>query len=237
MRGSLKQSIQSLARDFGFDIRRRQPNLVDFLKSRSINLVLDVGANVGQFALNIRRLGYAGRIVSFEPVSEPFLALSETSAHDALWSARNIALGNSTGRAKINVSTDRQMSSMVEQSDLARRSEFQMQVVRVDEVEIRRLDDAKIQFSGCRPFLKIDAQGYEREVLDGATESLSFFLGIVLELPLANLYKTWQFHEAIEYMHRIGFVPAQFNAVNFLSEYPPSLLEVDCVFRRRDNSQ
>ena len=231
MRNTLKHSLQNCARVLGFDIRKRRPNLVDFFRSRSVDLVLDVGANTGQFALDIRRLGYAGRIISFEPLLEPFRVLGEAAARDPLWSVRRLALGNSNGRTTINVSRDVKMSSVVGQTELAQRSGFQMDVVRVDEVDIARLDDANIQLSGFRPFLKIDTQGFEREVLEGARESLACMLGVLLELPLANLYKTWQFQEAIEYMYDAGFVPAQFSPVNYQLDDASSLLEVDCVFR------
>jgi FkbM family methyltransferase len=229
----MKQQIQKLARFAGYDIRQRQPNLVDFLQSRKINLVLDVGANVGQFATQLRRWGYAGRIMSFEPVSELFRLLLHAAAGDDLWSVHRIAVGASSGQAKINISNNPLMSSMAEQVDLAYRSQYQMQTIRIDEVQITRLDDLATQLANARVFLKIDTQGFEPQVLEGAKSTLSSFLGVLLELPLANLYKTWSFREAIDYMDKAGFVPAQFHPVSFLFEDAPSLLEVDCLFRRR----
>jgi FkbM family methyltransferase len=52
---------------------------MDFIENRGINLVLDVGANVGQFGLSLRNRGYAGQIMSFEPVSDAFNELKKVA--------------------------------------------------------------------------------------------------------------------------------------------------------------
>jgi hypothetical protein len=59
-------------RAVGYDLRQRRPELIDFLESRQINLVLDVGANSGQFGVALRAGGYCGSIISFEPATKPF---------------------------------------------------------------------------------------------------------------------------------------------------------------------
>lgn len=77
-----------------------------------ITVVLDVGANLGQYARRLRRAGYAGRIVSFEPLSSAHSALMEASAHDRLWDlASRMALGDSDTPLAINVSAESDMSS------------------------------------------------------------------------------------------------------------------------------
>jgi len=62
------------------------------LESRQVNVVLDVGANSGQYATDLRRAAYKGRIVSFEPLSGPFSLLERSAARDPLWNCRQCAL-------------------------------------------------------------------------------------------------------------------------------------------------
>ncbi len=84
-------------------------------------------------------------------------------------------------------------------------------------------------------FLKIDTQGYERPILDGAREVLSQVVGVQLELPLVHLYEnTWSLGDALVYMGDAGFVLAQLTPVNCLREGPVSAIEINGVFRRRN---
>ena len=101
-------------------------------------------------------------------------------------------------------------------------------------IEVRKLDDVFPRPSG-NTLLKIDTQGYERQVLEGGRSLLPKLKGVLMELPIVHLYQgTWQFHEAIEFMADAGFVPAQIQPVNFHSTDRVSLIEVDCLFRPRD---
>src|ERR1700722_9521358 len=90
---------------------RKNPNLSDFIDNRRINLVLDVGANTGQFGQLLRRRGYAGQIISFEPVKEAFRELESAARGDDLWTTANLALGPSSGVMAINISKNSQFSS------------------------------------------------------------------------------------------------------------------------------
>ena len=83
-------------------------------------------------------------------------------------------------------------------------------------------------------FLKIDTQGYERQVLLGASECLSDFVGVQVELPVIHLYEgTWRFHEAVAYMSQRGFEISNIVPVNYDRTDTASLVEVDCIFCRR----
>src|SRR5215472_6069643 len=76
------------------------------MQRRSIDVVLDVGANKGQFGKQLRGLGYRGRIISFEPLSDAFSALSQTASGDPMWTCHNFALGDLASSATINVSAN-----------------------------------------------------------------------------------------------------------------------------------
>src|SRR5476649_785985 len=60
-------------------------NIVYLMDALGIDLVLDIGANEGQFGQQLRRCGYGGRIVSFEPVEDVHATLSAAASGDRLW--------------------------------------------------------------------------------------------------------------------------------------------------------
>lgn len=107
-------------------------------------------------------------------------------------------------------------------------------VTRTEMIEVRQLDQVYPKVSG-NTLLKIDTQGYERQVLEGARSLLPTLKGVLMELPIVHLYEgTWGFHDAIEFMTDAGFVLAQIDPVNFHSTDRVSVIEVDCLFRPRD---
>lgn len=232
---TVKQSVHRLLHRFGFDIvnTRFQQRLINFIDAYKIELVLDVGANVGQFASSLRGEGYRGRIMSFEPISQAFAALSAAAANDPAWQTHHFALGDAPGQSTIHVAASTVFSSILNTRDTASRF-AEAAVTREETIEVRRLDDVCPAITG-NTLLKIDTQGYERHVLDGAPRTLSKVKGVLMELPAVHLYEdTWELHEAMAYMAHAGFVPAQFHPVSYHTD-GVSLLEMDCLFRRRDD--
>jgi FkbM family methyltransferase len=237
MVGAMKRVIRAVARKLGYDFRKIQeftaPTLVDFLSTRRIDLVLDVGANVGQFASGLRHRGYRGGIVSFEPILSEFRVLEARAKRDRLWEARNVALGEKAGHASINVSEHTVFSSLLPQSAVGQRIGQASAVARVEQINVVRLDEIYEPFRDRRVFLKVDTQGYERQVVEGAASVLAYLKGIQLELPIVRLYEgMWRFDEAIAYMQARGFVVSQIAPSGHHPDDRVSLLDVDCVFRR-----
>ena len=72
------------------DMRRRQK----LLKFHSIDKILDVGANTGQYAIETFKLGYAGEIISFEPMKGAFEDLERKSNKRTNWTVFNYGLGD-----------------------------------------------------------------------------------------------------------------------------------------------
>jgi FkbM family methyltransferase len=234
----IRERIKSLLRTLGFEIRRidshfqRRP--IDFIRSRNIEVVIDIGANIGQYAARLREDGYAGWIVSAEPVSTAYEILAARAAGDARWKLLNVAFGEQEGSADINVSEASVLSSIRSQSPGAAAFNAESRVIRRETIRIARLDDVLPKLPKGRAFLKIDTQGYEQQVLMGASGCLSEFLGVQMELPIVHLYEgTWQFHEAVAYMWQRGFEICNIVPVNFDRADTVSLLEVDCIFRVR----
>jgi len=98
---TLRHKLRKLLWKKGWDISRFTPALhpiakkQQFLSSNNIDLILDVGANVGQFAMDIRNeIGYTGQIISFEPLSSAFKLLKVNSKNNMHWKVYNYALGD-----------------------------------------------------------------------------------------------------------------------------------------------
>ena len=228
-----KGIFRRLLHGLGFDLRR-WPQLIDFLSSRDIQVVLDVGANVGQFATELRQAGYRGRIISFEPVKEVYANLEKAASGDPLWSTRNYALGAKPGAARINVSDYSVFSSILPLTQTGRSFDATSQVVRTETIEVRPLDDIFEEFAGQRVFLKVDTQGFESQVLEGARSALPSILGVQLELPIEHLYEgEWTVVDAISFMREHEFVVAQIRPNGtFLTDDRVSVCELDVIFRR-----
>jgi len=234
----IRSRVKSLARTFGYDIRRIdahfQKRPIDFIRSRKIEVVIDVGANIGQYAEQLRHAGYTGWIVSAEPVSAVYDVLAARAGSDARWKTLNFAFGENQGVAQINVSEASVFSSIRLQSPAAAAFNPESRVIRQETIKVARLDDLFAGFPKGRAFLKIDTQGYEQQVLLGTSGCISNFLGVQMELPIIHLYEgTWRFHEAVAYMHEQGFEISNIAPVNYDRDDSMALLEVDCIFRIR----
>jgi len=233
--------LQRLARRLGYDLTPRrkakalQAQLVQVLERFEISCVLDVGANTGQYAAMLREWGWRGRIVSFEPLADAHAALARRAAADPDWRiAPRVALGEIEGELEIEVSAESDMSSFLPQTELLRRISPSSHVLRRERVPVRRLDRIAGDFLGAidRPFLKIDAQGYEPQVLAGASGLLGRVRGIQLELSLIRCYEGERdFREMIDLLRAAGFAPWLFFPGYFERKLGRQL-QIDGVFMR-----
>lgn len=235
-----KQTLKRLVESRGWTLARTAhlPGLVynrdqvRFLQSRGIDVVFDVGANVGQFGTELRQIGYQGDILSFEPIPTAFAELRVVASRDARWATENVGLGEKAGELVLNVSRATVFSSFVAQTSAAEAFASEAETATRIQVPVRKLDDYLSHAQGRRAFIKIDTQGFEEQVLKGGDQMLELALGVQLEVPIVHLYEgVWRMEEALAFMREKGFVPAQFRPVNIIGD-DPSCLEVDCVFRR-----
>lgn len=165
--------------------------LMENISSGEINLVIDVGANVGQFGIDLRNAGYRGEIFSFEPASSPFLQLQKKSEKDSLWTVFNLGLGNQVEEAVLNVATNSGLSSSILKPRLHAEFFPSIKFEKTEKIQVSTLSNIirDRNLSDRRILLKIDAQGYESYILEGALE---FFDSVVLayvELSLVELYR------------------------------------------------
>lgn len=230
----LKDSAKAALLRFGYRITSA-PTLIDFLKSRSVTLVLDIGANQGQFAKQLRSDGYQGKIISFEPIKNVFDQLTDAMKGDDGWEGVNIALGDQPGTTTINVSQNTVYSSILSQASYATEHASSAATVRTEEIVVDTLDRRMLQIDDQGAiFCKIDTQGFEEAVLRGARSSLSRFCGLQLELPIEHLYKDcWSLSQAFAVLDSAGFVPAQVSPTSFVTGDQSSWTEMDCIFRRK----
>ncbi len=210
-----------------------QFHLAQLLERHEINLVLDIGANDGQFALKLREIGFRGRIYSFEPVARSFKRLQAAAAADPDWSVYKIAMGRTAGTAKINVSHATVFSSFLTPNGFGKATFDEMRTESSENVQILTLDSFLEQHVNreARVFLKMDTQGYDLEVFAGLQARLGQVFGILSELSVRPIYEDMpDYLQALaEYRNR-GFTVSAMFPVNRSADL--SLIELDCFLVR-----
>ena len=216
-----------------------QPREEDFrhtklMASREVTVLLDVGANTGQYALRTRNAGYRGRIVSFEPMRAAFAELSARVAADPAWECRRQALGSSAGESELHVSRNSFSSSLLEMEDRHLRTAPESAYIGTERISVLPLDSIwdEVVESSDRPFLKLDVQGFELEALRGAAGSLAALQGVQCELSLVPLYAGAPTHKQVtELLEAAGFRLAGIEPALFDPE-TAELLQADGIFLR-----
>jgi FkbM family methyltransferase len=182
----------------------------------------------------LRAAGYRGRIVSFEPLSEPYDQLATASGADTAWECRRVALGRRSGTARVNVSQDTRNSSVFTVGDRHLRAVPDSRAVGVESVSMARLDAvwSDVARGALRPCLKIDAQGYELEVLHGSTGVLDAIFLVEVELSLLEVYNGGPlFGDVLRFLARHDFAPIAFEGV-LDDAQTGEMLQADGIFRR-----
>lgn len=197
--------------------------------------MLDVGANTGGFARFMRGdVGYRGKMVSFEPLSDAFVQLQQAAVGDSDWQLANIALGDRDEEAQINVAGNSESSSLLDMlpahSEAAPSASYRGR----ETITVRRLDSVFRDYCTDTDsvYLKIDTQGFESRVLAGAKESLRQVSILQLELSVVPLYNGEKVAtEMIAFLQTQGFVLCHLDPV-FKDKRTEALLQVDGLFFR-----
>jgi FkbM family methyltransferase len=185
-------------RRLGYDVQRYRGEGESYetrrgriMRLHEVDLVLDVGANVGQYAIGLRRLGYRGRIVSFEPLQAAFAQLKARAAGDPSWQCVKTALGESCGEAVIHVAGNSVSSSLLPMADLHAEMFPESTYVGDEDVPIAPLQTVAADFltGDERILLKMDVQGYELAVLRGSEGLLDAVSVIEAEMSTRELYE------------------------------------------------
>lgn len=188
-------------------------NVVHLLRKKNITTVLDLGANIGQYANRLRSAGYKGEIISFEPIAAPYEKLKKEAADDVNWRiAPRMAIGNDDGEIEINKYSSDDMSSILQLKDdlpeNIRKATPNLAHTAVEKVPVKKLDSIFDEYvsNGEKTLLKIDVQGFEKQVLEGAAKSLEKIEGIQIELSLIPIYEgETHYLDMLTYLKNLGF--------------------------------
>lgn len=242
----MSQAVKAWGRALGIDLRRynaRQSDEARFfcqLVNHQVDLVVDVGANDGGYGRALRRGGYTGSILSFEPLTDAHNKLERIASTYSRWYvAPRMALGNRQGECRINIAGNSRSSSMLSMDQRHLSAAPGSKYVGSEMVAVRRLDDVvhEVIERAEVPFLKIDTQGFEMPVLEGAMNVLERAIGVQLELSLTQLYEGQVLYEDI--IRWLGV--RKFSLWNVIPGFvdPTSgrLLQMDGVFFRSREAQ
>ncbi len=242
----VKESVLRVSRSLGYDIvplremkeRDLALHLQQLFDRLEVDCVLDVGANAGQYRDFLReKVLYDGSIVSFEPVGKHVERLQARAQADPEWHVEGYALGRSDGTLPINVMVSDQFSSFL-QPDNSRVNDYASlnKPCAIEHVAVRTLDSVlpvlRERLGFDRPYLKLDTQGFDMQVLAGAAASLPLMRGLQTEASVIGIYKDMPtYMDAIRYLGEQGFDVTGFYPVSRDSSL--RLVEFDCVMINR----
>lgn len=227
----------SCAHEAWFSLEKQRMLL---MQRAGVDLVVDVGANVGQFGQAIRRT-FAGDLLSFEPASAPFERLRQTASTESRWRAVQCALGSEESQLDLHIPILTVLSSFLTPSEFSEATFGRTaRPTARESVRVRRFDDVLSEMvpdvSSRRLFVKLDTQGYDLHVFSGMTRLLDSVVCLQAEISLRSLYvgmPTWL--ESLHVYHKAGFhVAGMFPAVCDQLGLP---IEYDCLMFRAPDRQ
>lgn len=233
----LKRPIRRLVRIVGYELVARSEDesadIFAHLLRAGVSLVLDVGANQGQYAERLRAAGYTGDIVSFEPGTQAFKLLQKAAAADPRWSVRRAAVGSEEGSLVLNVSANSVSSSLLGVNQLHLEAAASSEVIRTEQVEVIDLASLYVESDDRAILLKIDTQGFELPVLEGLGALADRVQLVQVELSLVELYLGQaSYLQVLLKLEQLGFEPVGV-LPGFAHPETRDLLQMDVLARRR----
>ncbi len=195
----MKKILQKCFLYFGFVLRRANlyscdnRRLLRFFEHHKIDIVLDVGANSGQFAQELLESGFKGKIVSFEALPHVYEDLKQNAkTYGKQWVvAPQCAISDEEKTVNFHVTKENTSSSMLKPSENANDLPDFFDVNDVIKVKSKRLDTLlkEMDITSNHIYLKIDVQGAEKKVLRGADKIMEQIQGMTVEMPLYRYYE------------------------------------------------
>lgn len=209
----MKKIVQRGFNLLGLDLKWHIPHpahtLPTLLGLYGVETVFDLGANIGMSGQYFRNLGFRGKIVSCEPVSRYYGELERRCAKDPLWLCENTAVGDAEGEAEINITGGGGgASSFLPMTSAVTEHAPELAVVGSELVRVTTLDAlARRHYpTGGQLFLKLDVQGYERNVLEGGRDTLARVVGLRVELSVLKCYEGEPLLcDMLPYLDSLGF--------------------------------
>lgn len=207
----MKKIIKKFFKYIGLDIRKKSSESEPFyfLEHLDVDVVIDIGANVGLFSEEIRKKLPNAIIYAFEPLKECFNVLSAEFESDKNFHAFHMALGSHKGDALMHKNEYTPCSSILPITDIHKK-EFPHAISESNEkVRVGTLDDAMgdMNIAGKVVLIKLDVQGYELEVLKGATQVIDKSKVVLIETCFTSLYDGQPlFQDIYKYLTERGFL-------------------------------
>jgi FkbM family methyltransferase len=204
----IKRLIRAPFRLIGYDIVRCcKPDYV-WLQELGIRTLIDIGANVGQYATYAREIFPEAQIYSFEPLKDCFEQLKKKMNGDFKFQAFNFALGDEHGEAQINHNEHSAASSLLKMVDLHHKHYIYAINTKSETIRIERLDDVTRSMKIKTPLMiKIDVQGFEDKVISGGVETIRKAKILIVETSFEVLYEGQSlFGDIYEKLKKLGFI-------------------------------
>ena len=203
----MKEFIRKIIKLFGYEIKKKKINF--FLKNK-IDLIIDVGAHRGEFAIEILNNNFKGTIISFEPQSQIYKTLLINSKKYDNWHIHErCGIGKTNKNLNLNIMSESTCSSFFLPTKNLLTIDPNSKVIKKEKTKMYSLDNLFLKNYKIRKktFLKIDTQGYDSLVLDGASKILKKILYVQMELAIEPLYKKEiNYERMIKYMKERGFM-------------------------------
>lgn len=205
------------------------PAHLALLRRLQPHMVIDVGANGGQFALACLSVGSIVSVTSFEPLSAAADRFERAIQSDRV-ELRRLALGQAQGSALLNVSAQDDSSSLREITELQSMTFRGTQSVDTERISVSTLD-AEFGTLPSKTLLKIDVQGFELEVLRGGSARIADVAWIVCEVSFREFYAGQALApEVLKYLHVEGFELAGIASVSVVQGV---VVQADLLFAQR----
>jgi FkbM family methyltransferase len=236
MKALIKQFFRILGLEVSRSFNSAPAQLAKTLKLVDINVIFDIGANDGQFAREIRHHGYRGNIISFEPLTSARKSLLSSASRDPGWKVHEqSAIGDQDGEIEIHIAGNSVSSSVLPMLESHSSAAVGSAYVGSERVPIFRLDSVANRYvdKNSNLFIKIDTQGYEWQVLDGASETLKRAQGILCELSLVPLYHEQHlWRDIVDRLNQKGFMLWALQK-GFTNPKTGQSLQMDAIFVRK----
>lgn len=213
--------------------KTREGKIVLTMQAHGIDTVIDIGANMGQTRDLLRGAGFEGEIISVEPVPALQPVLQAKASKDARWRVLEpLALGDQNGTCEINVSEASDMSSLLKASGELMTALPNTKVSETVSVPMKTLDTLydELSLAGKNVFIKMDAQGYEMNILRHSEKALAAAKGLQVEMSLFPLYEgETLYDEIIAFLKARGFAAHMLIETNFARRLNRQL-QIDGIF-------
>ena len=193
-----------------------QKKIFKFLKDFDIKIILDVGAHKGEFLQSIKKIINFEKIYSFEPQKKIYRKLNIFSIENKIF-CFNFALGNNNEIRNLKINKKTSTSTFSDINNLSLFYKIKSFILRgstkssfIDEekVSVMKLDDFCDDYKISNiDLLKIDTEGHEKQVLEGALNLIKEkkIKYILLEFHLSNMYRNYSVNDLENFLDNYNF--------------------------------